>query len=341
MNKKIDFQKLPKVELHRHFDCSMRFTTMLEIAQSMGLVEANTESDVNKFREEYLITKPFKDLNEVLKKFVFAQKLLSSEEILERLAFECVEDMYNDGIRVVDLRYSPNFIQGANLSLSFEQIHNALCAGLIKALKLYPMAVGLIIIIQRTLDLSSANKVLDFVLSKPKYVYGIDMADDETRDAKPFLPLFLEAKEQGFKITMHAGEMPMQKSIDNIVLSVNEFGVDRIGHGVQSIHDDKVCQLLIDKKIPLELCPSSNVITQAVADYNHHPIKKLYDRGVLVTVSTDDPGIFDFNLTSEYKKLHSVHGLTEKDFAQMNRVAFAASFVPEYIKNEFKDLFCV
>jgi adenosine deaminase len=341
MNKKIDFQKLPKVELHRHFDCSMRFTTMLEIAQAMGLVEANTDSEVKKFREEYLITKPFKDLNEVLRKFVFAQKLLSSVEILERLAFECVEDMYNDGIRVVDLRYSPNFIQGANPSLSFEQIHNALCVGLTKALKFYPMAVGLIIIIQRTLDLPSANKVLDFVLSKPKYVYGIDMADDETRDAKPFLPLFLEAKKQGFKITMHAGEMPMQKSIDNIVLSVNEFGVDRIGHGVQAIHDDKVCQLLIEKNIPLELCPSSNVITQAVADINHHPIKKLYDRGVLVTVSTDDPGIFDFDLTSEYRKLHAVHGLTEKDLAQMNRVAFAASFVPDHIKNDFKDLFCV
>jgi adenosine deaminase len=198
------------------------------------------------------------------------------------------------------------------------------------------MAVGLIVIIQRTLDLPSANKVLDFVLTKPKYVYGIDMADDENLDAKPFLPLFQQAKKQGFKLTMHAGEMPTAKSIANIVLAVNEFAVDRVGHGVQSIHDDKVCQLLIDKKIPLELCPTSNVLTQAVNDINHHPIKKLFDRGVLVTVSTDDPGIFDLDLTGEYKKLHAVHGITESDFAQMNRVAFRASFVPDKIKNNFK-----
>jgi adenosine deaminase len=312
---------------------------MLDIAQSLGWVSLNLEStEINKFRDQYLITKPFKDLTEVLKKFSFAQKLLNSEAVLERLAFECVEDMFNDGIRVADLRYSPNFIQGANAALSFEQIHLALCRGLEKGIKLYPMAIGLIVIIQRTLDIPSAEKVLDFVISKPKYVYGIDMADDETRDARPFLPLFQEAKKQGFKITMHAGEIPSKTSIDNIVLAVNEFGADRIGHGVQAIHSNKVCQMLVEKKIPLELCPTSNVLTQAVQDINHHPLKKLYDCGVLTTVSTDDPGIFDLDLTSEYKKLHAVHGITERDLACMNKLAFAASFIPNSIKDEYKNL---
>lgn len=337
MSKKTDFHLIPKVELHRHLDCSMRLSTMVEVAQGLGWVEKNV--NLENFREDYLITKPFRDLIEALKKFSQAQKLLQSEEILERLAFECVEDMYRDGIRVSELRYSPNFIQGANPNLSFPQIHSAFCRGIDKALKTYSMAVGLIIIIQRTLTLNEAQKVLDFVLTKPQYVYGIDMADDETQNAKIFLPLFQEAKSQGFKITMHAGEMPLQKSTDNMFMAINEFQVDRIGHGIQAIHDDKLCQLLIEKKIPLEICPSSNVLTQGVSDLNHHPIKKLFDRGVPVTVSTDDPGIFDYDLTNEYTKLHVVHGITVNDFYEMNRTAFKASFIPDIYKNRFKDVF--
>jgi adenosine deaminase len=339
MNTKKCLKKIPKVELHRHLDCSMRFSTMVDIAKSLGLVNPKSEEELNQFRADYLITEPFKDLAVVLKKFGWAQKLLKSENILERLVFECVEDMFNDGIRVGELRYSPNFIQGANPLLSFEQIHSSLCIGLEKALKQYPMAVGMIVIVQRTLDLPSAKKVLEFVFNRPKYVYGIDMADDENRDAKPFRALFSEAKKRGFKLTMHAGEMPTQKSIDNISMAINEFDVDRIGHGVQSYQDEKTCNLLIAKKIPLELCPTSNVLTQAVLDLKHHPVRKLYDRGILVTVSTDDPGIFDLDLTGEYEKLEEVHGFTEKEFLQMNKVAFEASFIPIEIKNKFKDLF--
>jgi adenosine deaminase len=337
MSKKIDFQLIPKVELHRHLDCSMRFSTMLEIAQALGLV--SQKYDLAEVRENYLITKPFRDLPEVLNKFGRAQKLLHSEEILERLAFECVEDMYRDGIRIAELRYSPNFIQGANRSFNFNQIHEAFCRGVDKAVKIYSMAVGFIVIIQRTLNPEQANEVLDFVMNRPKMVYGIDMADDETCDALPFLPLFEKAKKQGFKLTMHAGEMPLQKSTENMYSAVNEFEVSRIGHGIQAIHDDKLCRLLIEKNIVLENCPTSNVLTQGVVDLNHHPIRKFFDRGVPITVSTDDPGIFDFDLTSEYKKLNSVHGMIEHDFQILNKTAFNASFIPDAIKNKFKELF--
>src|SRR5690242_6928624 len=117
-----DLRAIPKVELHRHLDCSMRWSTMVELAPKLGL---ELPKDFDAQREFLLVTGQMKDLGAVLNKFLRAQKLLHSEEVLERLAYEACEDAYNDGVRIMEARYAPSFIADGHSSLSFEKIHGA------------------------------------------------------------------------------------------------------------------------------------------------------------------------------------------------------------------------
>lgn len=321
----MDFKKLPKVELHRHLDCSMRFTTLVEIADEVGILLPKSEAEQ---RAMFLITEPMVDLAAVLNKFKAAQKALASEVILERLAFECVEDAFHENIQVLELRYAPTFIQEGHPNLSFDQIHRALAKGVARARTKYPVKAGFIAIFQRTLPVSVAENVLDFVLNHKENFIGVDLADNEMDfDAKPFAKLFQKAKVQGLGITVHAGEPNMPKAAQNVREAIDLLGADRIGHGLQIYKDPEILKYVVSKKIPLELCLTSNYLTQAVPTLADHPIKKLDEAGVLVTLSTDDPGIFDLSLTGEYALAHKYFGFSEKDFSRFNQNARAASFI--------------
>lgn len=336
----MNFKTFCKVELHHHLDCSMRFSTMLELALNDSNYKKNLSLAQEKMLEkEYLIQEPFKDLGEVLRKFKNAQTFLKSEIILERLAYECIEDAFLDGVKVLELRYSPAYVQEVNLDLSYHQIHHAFYSGVMNACKKYPMAIGFIIIIQRNLSTEVAEKVADFAFSKPPLMVGLDLADNEEFDSMPYLPIFKKAKLNGIKLTLHAGEMPTAQSQKNIKDAIEIFQVDRIGHGIQSIKSKEICDLLIQKQIPLELCPTSNVLTQGVIEIRQHPIRKLWDQGIPLTLNSDDPGIFNIDLSGEYELVHNHFHFVESDFKKMNQIAFEKSFIPDEVLKNYKHFF--
>lgn len=321
---------LAKIDLHRHLDCSVRWSTIVEL---LGPQIGKTQKDL---RSEYLILEPMLDLGSVLRKFTQLQKILSSEEILERLGFEACEDAFNEGIRLLELRYSPTFIQEKNPHLSFEKIHMALIRGVQKAQRLYPLAAGIICIIQRTKSFKVAEDVCSFAIEHKDTIIGLDLADDEKNaDPKTFASLFNKAKAQGLGITVHSGETPDDLSALWVRDSVEILEADRIGHGVQIIRNPSMVKFIAEKKIPLEVCLISNYLTQAFPNYNSHPLRKLYDEGVLVTLNSDDPGIFNTTLTDEYQIAQDYHSFTKEDFININRVAYAASFIPESQKKKF------
>ena len=157
----------------------------------------------------------------------------------------------------------------------------------------------------------------------------MDLADDEvTYPASPFAPLFQKAKTQGLGITVHAGEPNVKGAARNILVALDELGADRIGHGVQAIHDPEVVARLVANAIPLELCPWSNVLTQAVPSLEAHPFKALMDAGVRTTLNTDDPGVMDVSMMDECKNAIKHMGLTLDDLKQCNVWAKEASFIP-------------
>ncbi|MFN7454583.1 MAG: adenosine deaminase [Pseudobdellovibrionaceae bacterium] len=323
---------LPKVELHRHLEGALRFSTVLELARNAGM---DVPEDRLSAQKMFLVEEPMVDLGTVLKKFLNTQKLLSSEEILSRITFEAIEDAYEDGIRILELRYAPTFIAEGHPHLDYKKIHRAILKGAELANK-FPVAVGFICIFQRILPLETSKKVLHFFLDHRQDFIGADLADDEAfRPAKDFSPLFQELVRHNVPITIHAGEALIPEAAQNVMDSLEILGARRIGHGLQIVKSPQALKKVIAAKVPLEICPTSNYLTQAIPDLQSHPINQLRQAGVLVTVNSDDPGIFNYKLSDEYNLLHRHYGWSESDFTKANQIAFDASFIPNEIKNRF------
>jgi len=310
----------------------MRWSTMLEIATTLGLP---IPKEAAKQQSHFLVTEPMVNLEAVLNKFLIAQKVLASEEILERLAFEVCEDSFNDGVRILELRYAPTFIAGGHPNLSYEKIHAALVKGIERAKKQMPIAVGLICILQRILDLKTVDTVTSFAIDHKQTFIALDLADNEEGfEPKPFAPYFAKAKAAGLHITVHSGEAPNPAAGQWIMDSIDVLGAERIGHGVQAINFPAVMKLLIEKNIPLEVCPYSNYLTQAFKTHQSHPLKKLMQAGVSVTLNSDDPGMFASLLTDDYLLAQTYQNFSLDDFNKCNQTAYQHSFISESEKKK-------
>ncbi len=332
MMQAMDYKKIPKVELHRHLEGALRLSTVVELASKNGL---DVPKDLKSQKEMFLVTSPMKDLATVLNKFGLSQSILSSPEVLTRITYEAIEDAYNEGIKLLELRYAPTFIQNHHEHLSFTDIHEAILKGLKQASHL-PIGVGLILIIQRTLPLKRAEEVVDFSIEHRDSVLALDIADDEMNfDLPSYSTLLTRARKEGLRLTIHAGEISGHDSFKNVFSAIEILGAERIGHGLQIIHDPTTLNYVTKKKIPLELCPTSNWLTNSVPSLKEHPFVLLRNKGVRVTINSDDPGIFDIDLSNEYRVLHELHGLQIEDFKLINDDAAKVSFLPDTVKKQF------
>lgn len=349
MNDGMDSRNIPKVELHCHLEACFRPHTVREIGQTLGL---DVPEDPERFRREWLITEPVSDLETALKKFANIRKLWGSEETIERLTYEACEYGVGQNIRILELRYSPDFIRGANPALSFEKIHEAVVRGVTRARRL-DIAVGLIGIVQKILSPRDAAYTTDFIVDKSsgqtnytapaarrvahrdvphdnnEGFVGIDMADmDIGFGIRRFAPLMAKAKKAGLHVTLHAGEENVPEAPQHVRVAVEELGAERIGHGIYIIDDPAVMELVKRERVMLELCPTSNLLTRSVPSIRAHPLRRLMEAGVMVSINSDDPHLFGIDLCHEYDVVHKELGLTLDDFNRINDDAAACSFVP-------------
>lgn len=319
-----------RVELHRHLDCAMRPSTLRELLEIKG--ELQPQASEREFRDRFLIEQPMVNLKSVLEKFTVSQTVLESSDVLRRLTRECLEDAVKDGIRLIELRFAPTYICDNHPDLNFERVLEGILEGREQCRHL-PIEVGLIAIIQRTRSVQDAEQVLAFVLANRRHFVGIDLADQEEGfDAQPFEPLFRRAHDQGLGITIHAGESPSPKAAERIRYAVEHLHASRIGHGIQCIHSPELIDWLIARDIHLEICPTSNVLTQSVRNLAAHPVRALFEQGVSLSINTDDPGIFNITLANEYQLVQKTHGFSDADFARINSMACQSSFLPEEIR---------
>ena len=201
--------------------------------------------------------------------------------------------------------------------------------GVTKAEAKYPMAVGMIAIIQRILPVSVAETVTDFAIQNKDTFVGIDLADNEVGfESTPFAACFHRAAKAGLGITVHSGEANVPEAPRYIMDAIEKLGATRIGHGVQITKDPKVINYVREKKIILELCPTSNHLTQAVSEFSQHPFKRLHEEGVLVSLNTDDPTIFNTDLNKECELTVKHLGVTEQQLQKVFQNAFEKSFIP-------------
>ncbi len=316
---------MPKVELHCHLELAVRQSTLREFAGISGLDVSTDQA----FADAFLIQEPMGELKSVLHKFLNTRNVITEEEWMERVAFEACEDMYLlSNVRVLELRYAPSFLLDHHSHMKADRLQDAIIRGVQRAERSYPIAVGLICILQRTKSVAENEKWVDFALQPDNQFIGLDLADNEVDfDPEPFVPLFHKAKDNGLGITVHAGEPNVHGISRNIRTAIEQMGADRIGHGLQAIEDPEVVSLLLTTEVPLELCPTSNVLTGACASIETHPFKALLDAGVKVTINTDDPGIMCTNLQHEYDLLNHAFKIDIKSFEACNAWALDTSFI--------------
>lgn len=288
--------RLPKPDIHRHLEGSFTPEMMLLLARDYSIKLPTF--DLDELRALVQVTEHDKSLLDFLSKFHVIGGLFVNPEVVEQLTYHSVAEAAADNVVYLELRCSPYYIaKGHNLDV--DEVMRAITRGVSRAGKEHDIHVNLILIVERQCGLEPAALVASLA---EKYqgdgVVALDLANDEFNyPPGPFAPIFRRARNAGLNITVHAGEAA---GPDNIRTAISDLSAQRIGHGVRAFHDPLVETLLRDTGIPLELCVTSNVQTQAVERLSAHPLRRYFDQGIKVTLNTDDPGTSAISLSGEY-----------------------------------------
>lgn len=317
------YVEIPKAELHRHLECTVRLDTIAETARRHNLPLPH--KNWQELKKRVQIPEPLKGLQSVIDVFLATQSIFVAPEVLERVAFEAVEDAWFDGIRLVEFRYAPSFtVEGHELT--FEDAFDAFQRGIRRAQAKYPLAVGLIAIAVRGHGLKKAEEVWMHARKHRGDFVGFDLADTEVGfDFSQWTKLFSEIRASGMPITIHAGE---EKGLaPNVLTAIRDFGARRIGHGVQIAYEPEILAQVKASGVPLELCPTSNWLTHAVDRLEEHPIHKIFRSGVPVSINSDDPGVFAIRLSGEYRLCGEKLGFKREELQRVVARAVQDSFI--------------
>lgn len=314
-------------DLHLHLDGSVSAAFLLAQAQKEGIcLPAGTEEELLPF---LTAGSSCTSLNEYLCKFELPLSLLQTEDALEGCVYDLLARLSGMGLDGAEIRFAPQLHQKKGLTM--EAVIEAAASGIQKGRRDFPLKSGLILCCMRT-DMKLAEnfeKNMKTVRLAKHYfgndVLALDLAGAEALYTTGlFEDIFTEAAALSIPFTVHAGEAAGPESIRKAL----EYGAVRIGHGVRCIEDEWLTDELIQKQIPLEICPSSNVQTKAVSDITAHPVLRLLDAGMCVTVNTDNMTVSNTTLASEFALLSSRLGMTPSQHSRLLENAKKASFLP-------------
>ena len=312
----------PLIDLHRHLDGSVRLATILDLGRKFNIpLPAWTEEGL---RPHVVVQEPHAGLVEFLKKFQWMMAVLADEESCRRVAYENVEDAAREGIRYIELRFSPCFMAEAH-RLDPSAVVAAVVQGVREGQRDFGVRANLIGILTRTYGPVVARRELRALLDHKESIVALDLAGDEgAKPAELFTEHFKTGRDAGWRVTVHAGEAAGARSI---VSAVDLLGAERIGHAVRAVDDPAVMEMLRARGIGIEANLTSNVQTSTVRDYAEHPLRRFLDEGLLATINTDDPSISGIDFKHELDVAAPAAGLTEAQIAQALRNAWEIAFL--------------
>ena len=324
-----------KIDLHLHFDGSLPIEWAWETAQKeLGL------TDKEAFIKSMQVDEDTHSLYDYLARFDMPLKLLQSEDNLYEAMKALILELDQQGLLYAEIRFAPQ--QHIKQGLSQKQVVDILCQAREDALReCTQLHVNFILCMMILGEEKLTHELNEETLYLAKEyqnrgVVAVDLAGAEgMASMEDFRELFMKAKELGLVYTIHAGESYGPMNIEKAL----SFGALRIGHGTSAIQDEKVMELLKEKKVPLEVCITSNVHSEAVNDYEAHPIKSYLDRGILICICTDNMTISDTNLDKEYDILLQKLGFTMEDLIACNQRALESSFASEEEKQKLLTAF--
>ncbi|NTV35522.1 MAG: adenosine deaminase [Anaerolineaceae bacterium] len=321
--KKALYACMPKVELHRHLEGSLRVNTLMEIARDYGItlpLNANLDALVQIQPEETL------NFNTFLSKFQTLRLFYRSPEIIRRVVSEAVEDAAADGVLYMELRFTPVALarlQGFQLS----EVMDWVCEAAGDAASKTGTLTRLIASVNRHESPELAATVVDLALARrDKGIVGLDLAGNEADfSADPFIDVFKHAQANGLPLTVHAGEW---NGASNVRQAIEVLGAARVAHGVRVMEDPAVVDLARERATVFEVCVTSNVQSGVVTDLAQHPLPRMLKAGLDVTINTDDPGISQITLSDEYALAVEEFGFSLDVLAGCVVSAARAAFLP-------------
>jgi adenosine deaminase len=320
----MDYQALPKIELHLHLDCSLSYKVVKQIDPRITLKE---------YQESFIAPPKCTDLVDYLKRAVKGYELMQTKEQLHLVTLDLMDQLKADNVIYAEIRFAPllHISKGLAPVEVVQTVNDALTVGINNT----GVEARLILCTLRHYfeeqSMETAKLVEQFKGSK---VVGFDIAGDEAGyPIDAHVAAFIYAKEKNIHITSHAGEACGAQSVWE---TLHHFHPSRIGHGVRSVEDDKLLDHLKKEEIHLEVCPTSNVQTNVINTIQDHPADKIYKRGISMNINTDGRTISPITLTGEYELLEKTFGWTKEHFLKCNLNAIAHSFCDAALKEKLK-----
>ncbi len=300
---------LPKIDLHRHLEGSIRFATLVELARETGMGLPAAE-----IRRRTTMRGQRPGFRAFLSKFDLYRGLYPSREWIERVAFEAAEDAAKDGVIHLELRFSP-----AHFARRMKARGEDVAAWVARAARRAGIGVRFIAGFARHFSLKE-NAPNVRAVEGTSLFSGLDICGDEAKSALPFLRWF---RRSGLPVTIHAGEAG---GAANVREAIEVFGALRIGHGVRVLEDPRVVRLARERGTVFEVCLTSEIQTGAAASWGSHPVRRMIDAGLRVTLNTDDPSVCGIRLSDEYRRARRA-GLSAEDLRAAVLQAAGAAFL--------------
>ena len=322
------YKRVPKVELHFHLEGAIPYAVLWEIIQKYG---GDTRvPDLASLRRKF----EYKDFPHFIETWIWMVRFLREYDDFTLLAEAVARDLASQNIRYVEAFYSPpDFVRHG---LNPQRLTEAIRTGLNRVPEI---EMALIADVVRDdgpanafVTLAQVNEVRDLG------VIGIGLGGSEQNfPPEPYEKVYAEARRLGLHTTAHAGEAAGAQSIWGALRALQ---VERIGHGVRAVEDESLLDYLAETHIPLEVCPLSNVRTGVVKSIDEHPARRLFERGLCITINTDDPKMFGNSLAEEYRLLEEHLGFSRLDLLSLILNGISAAWLPPERKAEMTRVFC-
>jgi adenosine deaminase len=322
-------RRLPKVELHCHVEGSARASTIAELASIHG-IRLPVEDPADLF--------VFTSLNQFLEIYDVLCATLRTADDFRRIAYEALEDAVAAGVRYREMFFSPGFV--IRLGVPVTTVWEGISAGVGDACHDFDVACRMVLDFDKPSGPAHAMEMVEFAASVKNRDLLVGIGADSVErgiDHAAFAPAFGEAARRGLRRTIHAGE---DGPAENIAIAVRQLGCERIDHGFRLLDDQELTAEIVERQIPLTVCPTSNVVIgNVVPNVAAHPFARQRELGVAVTLNSDDPGMMRFDLAQEYVAVADAFGYSLDDVESISLTGIEASWAPDDEKREMRRRF--
>ena len=319
------YRALPKVELHRHLEGSLRLDTMLEIAKKHGIVvpeDVLRLSTLVQVQDEENFT-----FQNFLSKFNTLRQFYRSPDAIHRITREAIQDAAKDNVKYMELRFTPVALSRAE-RFPLHDVIDWVITSSRDAAKEFNVIVKLIASVNRHESAELAEQVAWLTAERiHDGLVALDLAGNEAEfPSEPFYGIFKEAKQAGLHVTIHAGEWGPAKHIKE---AIEDLGAERVGHGVRVLEDENITALAKEHNTAFEVCITSNYQSGVVESLDTHPMVKMLENGINVTINTDDPSISRITLSHEYYAACEDLKMPQTTLKERIVAAAQAGFLPD------------